>query len=162
MSEYSLDLCMQVRIKAFGPSRGCRMAQIPIWVNLGGTCNRGCWYTLWPVGPICGHLVYFIAVWITLWPRGTFFPFWFVVQRQICQPWSYFITCVILKAYILHICTPRMYCDQHVLIDETYRPFWGFVSCKKSLMCIDFLKFSSQSRQSVHVCCNLELNAVKC
>jgi hypothetical protein len=32
--------------------------KIPIGVNFGGSCNGRCWYTLWPFGLFCGHLVY--------------------------------------------------------------------------------------------------------
>jgi hypothetical protein len=43
---------------------------IQIWVNFGGTCNGRCWYILWafglrilrPIGLLCGHLVYFMAL----------------------------------------------------------------------------------------------------
>jgi hypothetical protein len=33
-----------------------------------------------------GHLVYFVAIWYILLPFGIFFPFWYVVPRQIWQP----------------------------------------------------------------------------
>jgi hypothetical protein len=37
--------------------------KIPIWENLGGSCNWKCWYILCPFGPFHGHLVYFVAIW---------------------------------------------------------------------------------------------------
>jgi hypothetical protein len=55
--------------------------KIPVWVNLGRSCNRRCWYCLWPICLFYGHLVYI------LWSFGIFFPFWFVLPRKIWQPW---------------------------------------------------------------------------
>jgi hypothetical protein len=42
--------------------------------NLGGPCNGSCWYILWPLDPIYGHLVYFVTIWYILWLFGIFFP----------------------------------------------------------------------------------------
>jgi hypothetical protein len=49
-------------------------SKIPIWVNLGGSCIRRCWYT------------YLMAIWYILWLFGLFFPFWYIVLRKIWQP----------------------------------------------------------------------------
>jgi hypothetical protein len=70
--------------------QGCQMTyfkpKISIWVNFGRSCNERCWYISWPLGPIYGHLVYFVAIWYLVWLIGIFFPFWYVVQRKIWQP----------------------------------------------------------------------------
>jgi hypothetical protein len=31
-------------------------------------------------------LVYFVTIWYILWSFGIFFPFWYIVPRQIWQP----------------------------------------------------------------------------
>jgi hypothetical protein len=43
--------------------------KIPIWVNFGGSCNRRCWYILWPFGLLYCNLVYFAVIWYTYFPR---------------------------------------------------------------------------------------------
>jgi hypothetical protein len=37
--------------------------KIPIRVSFAGSCNRKCWYILWPFGPFSSHFVYFMALW---------------------------------------------------------------------------------------------------
>jgi hypothetical protein len=34
-----------------------------------------------------GHLEYFVVVYYSWWTFGIFFPFWYVVLRNIWQPW---------------------------------------------------------------------------
>jgi hypothetical protein len=64
------------------------LPKIPIWVILGRSCNGRCWFTYFmAIFPdncyilgllsiqICGHLVHFL-------------PFWYIVPRQIWQPWQ--------------------------------------------------------------------------
>jgi hypothetical protein len=38
--------------------------KISMWVNLGGSCNRRCWYIFY------GNVVYFTAIWSILLPFG--------------------------------------------------------------------------------------------
>jgi hypothetical protein len=46
------------------------------------------WYSLRPFGIQYGHLVYFTAIWLILCPFGIlYFPFWYVVPRNIWQHW---------------------------------------------------------------------------
>jgi hypothetical protein len=51
--------------------------KIPIWVNVGGSCN-GKLLTIWsilrPLQIFYGHLVYFVVIWYILWSFGIFFP----------------------------------------------------------------------------------------
>jgi hypothetical protein len=59
--------CTQVLIRAarwfiFKP-------KIPLWVNLGGSCNGKCWYILWPLCLFYGHLAF-------LWSFGIFYGQW--------------------------------------------------------------------------------------
>jgi hypothetical protein len=37
--------------------------KIPIWLNLGVSCNGKCLYIVCPFGQFSGHLVYFMALW---------------------------------------------------------------------------------------------------
>jgi hypothetical protein len=37
--------------------------KIRIWVNFGGSCNGRCWYSLWTLRLLYGHLVYFVVIW---------------------------------------------------------------------------------------------------
>jgi hypothetical protein len=77
---------------------------IAIWVNIGGPCNRRCWYSLWtfclfyghyiifwPFGThtylYCGHLVHFLVIWYILWSFGIFFPVLVCCNEKIWQPW---------------------------------------------------------------------------
>jgi hypothetical protein len=46
--------------------------KILIWVNFGGTCNRRCWYILFPFGLFYDHFVYFVVIWSILWSFGLF------------------------------------------------------------------------------------------
>jgi hypothetical protein len=46
------------------------------------------WYMLLPFGIFYCHLVYFVATWGILWLFGIFFPFWYVLQSKIWQPWT--------------------------------------------------------------------------
>jgi hypothetical protein len=50
------------------------------------SCNRRCWYILWPFGQFSGHFVYFMALKLILWSFGIFSPFWYIVPRKIWQP----------------------------------------------------------------------------
>jgi hypothetical protein len=36
--------------------------KMSIWVYVGGSCNGKFWYILWRLGPIYGHLVYFVVI----------------------------------------------------------------------------------------------------
>jgi hypothetical protein len=40
--------------------------KIPIWVNLGGSCNWRWSYIICPIGLFYGYLVYFVAIWYIL------------------------------------------------------------------------------------------------
>jgi hypothetical protein len=49
------------------------------------------WYIVWPFGIFCGHLVYFVAIWVyfmairyILWSFWRMF--WYVVPRKTWQP----------------------------------------------------------------------------
>jgi hypothetical protein len=46
--------------------------KIPIWINLGGSCNGKFWNILCPFGLFYGHLKYFMAIWYILRPFGIF------------------------------------------------------------------------------------------
>jgi hypothetical protein len=50
--------------------------KISIWVNFGRSCNRRCWYVLWPFGIFYRHLGYFMTILYTLCLFGTFFLVW--------------------------------------------------------------------------------------
>jgi hypothetical protein len=52
--------------------------KIAIWVNIGGSCNGGCWYIPWPLCLFYNYFVYFVAIWYI-------FTFWYVVSRKIWQ-----------------------------------------------------------------------------
>jgi hypothetical protein len=52
--------------------------KIPLWVNIGGTCNGRFWFILLPFGLLYCHLVYFTAIWSILCPFGTFDVFWYI------------------------------------------------------------------------------------
>jgi hypothetical protein len=86
-----LVLCTNKNLTTLIPSRVARWhifkPKFPIWVNFGGACNVRCRY-------ICGHLVYFTALWYILWPFGRFyiwlfarfFTCWYFVHWKIWQP----------------------------------------------------------------------------
>jgi hypothetical protein len=40
------------------------------------------------VGTFYGRLEYITAIWYISWQFGIIFPFWYVVQRKIWQPWK--------------------------------------------------------------------------
>jgi hypothetical protein len=61
--------------------------KISIWVVFGRSCNRRCWYILWPFGPFYGYWVYFSVIYYILWSFGIFLPV-LVVPKQIWQPWA--------------------------------------------------------------------------
>jgi hypothetical protein len=81
-----------LRFKTFGSSEAepglpdglFSNQKIPIWVNFGGSCNglvhfMGLFYDYW---------VYFVAIWHISHMYGHlvyFFPFWYVLLRQIWQ-----------------------------------------------------------------------------
>jgi hypothetical protein len=44
--------------------------KIPIWVNLGGSCNGRCWYVICPFGLFYGYLVYFGVIWLIIFRFG--------------------------------------------------------------------------------------------
>jgi hypothetical protein len=64
--------------------------KIPIWLNLGGSCNWRCWYryfmAIWNIlrtfGIFYDHLVHLCSF-------GKFLRFWYHVTRKIWQPWSW-------------------------------------------------------------------------
>jgi hypothetical protein len=68
----------------------------PILVNCGGMEN---------IGTIYGWLVYFIDVWYILWTFGLFCSyvfgiillFWYIVPREIWQPWESGLLCTTLS-----------------------------------------------------------------
>jgi hypothetical protein len=55
----------------------------PIWVNVGGSCNRTRWCILWLFGLFYNYLVDFRVSW------AHFPPFWYAVSRKIWQPCLY-------------------------------------------------------------------------
>jgi hypothetical protein len=94
--------CPEIMSINFAARRGrvARLQKSPIWVNFAGSCNRRCWYILWPfciyylpfgifyghlvyIAAICyilrsfglyyHHLVYFMAIWSILPPFGIFY-----------------------------------------------------------------------------------------
>jgi hypothetical protein len=53
--------------------------KIPIWINLGGLCNRRCWYIIRPFGPI------FVQPFgLFLWPFGIFYGYLIHFTILIC------------------------------------------------------------------------------
>jgi hypothetical protein len=61
--------------------------KIPILVNFGGSFSGRCWYVLRPFGLFYVRLVYFMALRYIFGHLVYFPPFWYVVPRQIWQPW---------------------------------------------------------------------------
>jgi hypothetical protein len=59
---------------------------IPFWVNFVGSCIRRCWYILWLFGIFCCQLMNLMAICYILCSFDTYFPFWYIVPRQIWQP----------------------------------------------------------------------------
>jgi hypothetical protein len=62
--------------------------KLPIWVNIGMSCNEKMSVNftairsiLMPFRIFYGHLVYFVGTLLYV------FPFWYVVPRKIWQPW---------------------------------------------------------------------------
>jgi hypothetical protein len=61
--------------------------KIPIWVSFGLACNGRPWCMRGPFGPFYGYLLHFVAIWYILFILVHFSPFWYVVPRNIWQPW---------------------------------------------------------------------------
>jgi hypothetical protein len=57
-----------------------------VLAKLLGACNGRGWFTLRPFGIYYSRLVYFIPIWYIFWLFGIFFPFWYVLARNIWQP----------------------------------------------------------------------------
>jgi hypothetical protein len=62
------------------------------------------WSILCPFGLFYGHLVYFTAIGNILWPFGIFCghlvyfsPFWYIVPKEIWQPWRQLSSDVMIR-----------------------------------------------------------------
>jgi hypothetical protein len=75
-------------------------------------------YTLWPNGIFCGHLVHFS-------------PFWYVVERKIWQPWNVCMYVPSLQAYAYLIRLSRQF-DFLALIRRDQSPFLKTMELRRS------------------------------
>jgi hypothetical protein len=57
------------------------------------------WSILWPFCICFGHLLHFVVI---LWLH--FFPFWYVVPRQIWQPWKQLAAATTRQTEMKRIC----------------------------------------------------------
>jgi hypothetical protein len=93
-SYYVALAAMKVRSQDMLRNQYCQMVPTfsdrknPIWVNFGRSCNGSCWYFYGIFCLFYDELVYFLVICYILWLFEIFSPFWYVVQRKICQPGS--------------------------------------------------------------------------
>jgi hypothetical protein len=61
--------------------------KMPTWINFGRSRNERCWHILCTCYPFYCQMVSFGGIRLILWSLGIFSPLWYVVPRQIRQPW---------------------------------------------------------------------------
>jgi hypothetical protein len=64
-----------------------------VLVYFENTLNGKILTLLWPIGILCGHLLYFMATWYILLSSPILSPFWYIVSRTIWQPWT--LSCIL-------------------------------------------------------------------
>jgi hypothetical protein len=93
--ELTFETCLQTRLARWYIFR----PKIEIWINLGGSCNRRCWYILLTFGIFYGHLKYFMDIWYSLCEFGIWC--WYIVPRKIWQPCSRY-DCRIIHSRLIY------------------------------------------------------------